>query len=114
MAGWLRSSSRKIRASFYSLTAIGCNQVVERNDFSVDDFRRALAYVVLLTMCYVLACYRSFIKSTAIGVRAIVFLQRLAIALTFERPFKAGLSTVVSLRAITNLGSHCGGGQKNE
>src|SRR5262249_3013213 len=54
------------------------------------------------------------IKLAAIGATAIIFLQSLAMALTFERPFKAGLSTVVGLRAIANLGSQYWGGQENE
>ena len=97
-----------------SIIAIGCDQVIERIDFSVDGFKRALAHVVLLTMRYVLACNRSLIKLSAIAATVVVFLQRYRIALTFDRPFKAGGSAVVRLRAITNLGSLYWRGQESE
>src|ERR1700751_444283 len=107
-------ASSKLGGILNSIIAIGCDQVIERIDFSVDDFKRALAHVVLVTMRYFLACNRSLIKLGAIAETVVVFLQRYRIALTFERPFKAGGSTVVRLRAITNLGSRYWGGQGSE
>src|ERR1700739_4070094 len=99
-------ASSKLGGILNSIIAIGCDQVIERTDFSVDDFKRALAHVVLVTMRYVLACNRSFIELSTVATTAVVFLQRYHIALTFERPFKTGGSAVVRLRAITNVSSY--------
>jgi len=70
-----------------SLAAIGRDQVVESIDFSVDGLKRVLAYVVLLTLRYVLACYSRFIKLATIDTAAVVVLQ-FAILCTCKSRFK--------------------------
>jgi hypothetical protein len=65
-----------------NLFAIRRDQIVEGIDFSVDEFKRTLAYVILLTMRYVLAYYYRFIKLTAIGATPIIVSQYVAIVST--------------------------------
>jgi hypothetical protein len=87
---------------------MSCDQVVGRIDFSVDDLKRVLAYIVSVTMRYVLTRYSRFIKLAAIDTAVIVFLQS-GILLKCECRSQARRSDIGSLRTTidVHLASRC-------